>query len=77
METARLPPSWPPISLPAWPPRVGSPASRALAAAGIDSAEALAAWRRGDLLALHGLGPKALRLLEADLRARGLAFREG
>ena len=60
-----------------WPPKIGAPGSRALALSGIDSAEALARWRREDLLALHGMGPKALRLLEENLLSRGLSFTRG
>ena len=48
-------------------PKIGAPATRALAAAGVTS---LAGVRRSsidDLAALHGVGPKALRLLRETL----------
>jgi predicted flap endonuclease-1-like 5' DNA nuclease len=63
---------------PPWPPRAaGRPAAGALAAAGIGSPQALAHWRAADVLALHGVGPKAMRALAEDLAARGLSFFEG
>ena len=48
-------------------PPIGAPAGRALAAAGVTSLESLASWSRSDLAALHGVGPKAVRLLDAAL----------
>jgi hypothetical protein len=54
----------------AFPP-IGGPALRALAGAGIRSLAQLATWRRRELLALHGMGPKGVRLLEAALAAEG------
>jgi hypothetical protein len=32
-------------------------------------------WRRADLVRLHGMGPKALSILEAALEANGKTFR--
>jgi predicted flap endonuclease-1-like 5' DNA nuclease len=55
-------------------PRIGAPATRALAAKGILTIEDVAGWTRGDLLALHGVGPKAVRLLEEALQAEGRAL---
>jgi len=52
-------------------PPIGAPATRALAAVGIRSLEDLAGWDRRDLAALHGVGPKALRLLDAALAEAG------
>jgi hypothetical protein len=34
----------------------------------------VAALTRRELLAMHGVGPKAVRILEAALTERGLAF---
>jgi hypothetical protein len=50
------------------PHRVGAPARRAFDAAGYTTLEELLAADEADLLALHGVGPKAIRLLheEAD-----------
>jgi hypothetical protein len=55
-------------------PRVGAPASRALAAAGVATLEDVAGWRRDDLLALHGVGPHAVRVLGDALAGVGLDF---
>lgn len=57
-------------------PSVGRPANSALLAAGIDSLAKVAACSRRELLAMHGVGPKAVRILEAALEARGLRFRD-
>lgn len=53
-------------------PRIGSPATRALEAAGVTTLEAVSGWSRKDLLALHGVGPRAIRLLDAALEEAGL-----
>ncbi len=60
---------------PVWPRGVAAPAQRALAGAGITQLEQLAKWTESDLLALHGMGPKAIGLLRDALRAKGLAFK--
>ena len=51
----------PPHELPA----VGAPARRALANAGLTTWDAVDAASDRDLLAMHGFGPKALRILRA------------
>lgn len=53
-------------------PRVGAPATRALRAAGYNAIRELANVRRSDLAALHGMGPKALGIIEAALKEHGL-----
>ncbi|MDQ0676900.1 hypothetical protein QFZ30_000282 [Arthrobacter pascens] len=55
-------------------PPMGRPANTALIAAGINSLVHVAARSRGELLAMHGVGPKAIRILEAALEAQGLRF---
>ena len=55
-------------------PPIGRPANSALMAAGITSLAQVAACSRNQLLAMHGVGPKAVRLLEAALEAQGLRF---
>lgn len=60
----------------AFPAGVPGPALRALSAAGVSSLEQLAGWSEAELLALHGMGPKAIGLLRAGLEARGLRFAE-
>lgn len=55
-------------------PKISQPANRALAGAGIKRIEQLAKWTEAELLALHGVGPKALPPLRAALKAKGLSF---
>ncbi len=52
-------------------PPVGSPATNALRSAGYTSIDQLAGVPRRELAALHGVGPKALRIIEAALEERG------
>lgn len=52
-------------------PNIGAPARRALAAVGIDRLGQLAGRSEVELLALHGMGPKAVRILRAALAERG------
>lgn len=52
-------------------PKIGSPATRALAEIGVTGVSQLAAYSESELLALHGVGPKAIRVL----REAGVAFR--
>jgi len=54
------------------PTRIGKPAFRALVQAGYTTLAAVSGAREADLLALHGVGPKAIRLLREDLAERGL-----
>ncbi len=57
------------------PTKIGAPARRALANARITSLEILANYTEAEILALHGVGPRALPLLREALRAVGLKFR--
>ena len=58
-----------------FPPGLAQPALRALAAAGLSSLDQLTRIREADLAKLHGIGPKAMDLLRADLKRRGKSFR--
>lgn len=58
----------------AFPP-IGGPALRALATAGIRSLAQLTKWSERDLLALHGMGPKGVRMLKEALAAEGRGLR--
>jgi hypothetical protein len=58
-----------------FPRGVGAPALRALAAAGFGDLDALDGASIAHLKSLHGMGPKALSVLEHALAARGKAFR--
>lgn len=54
---------------------IGRPATQALLGAGVTTLEQVAQRSRADLLALHGVGPKAARVLSEALEQRGLALR--
>lgn len=52
-------------------PSIGGPATSALAVIGVTKSSELVDYSEKDLLALHGVGPKAIRLLrEAGVRLR-------
>jgi DNA-directed RNA polymerase alpha subunit len=59
----------------AFPPSIGRPANAALVARGITTLEQVANLTSRELGELHGVGPKALRLLAEALQSRGLSFR--
>jgi hypothetical protein len=56
-------------------PRAGRPARGALAVHGYTSYEHLTTATAAELLKIHGVGPKAIRILGEELAARGLGFR--
>ena len=58
-------------------PRIGAPATRALERAGVTRLDQLTGWSRSQLLATHGVGPKAVALLEQALSAHGIALAGG
>jgi hypothetical protein len=60
----------------AFPPGLSGPALRALAQAGIGSMAQLARRSEAELRALHGMGPKALRILKSTLARQGRRLRE-
>lgn len=53
---------------------LSAPARRALLQAGISTAEDLSQYSETQILALHGVGPKSLPVLEKALSDAGLAF---
>lgn len=53
---------------------VSRPAQRALEAAGYSRLEELTHVSEKDLLALHGFGPKGIRMLNAELAKRNQAI---
>ena len=57
-----------------FPRGVGMPALRALAGAGFTDIDSLDGASVSRLLALHGMGPKAISVLRETLAARGKAF---
>ncbi|QUX27054.1 hypothetical protein KGD83_17050 [Nocardiopsis akebiae] len=57
------------------PRAIGAPATRALAEEGLTTLERVAALTEAELGALHGVGPKAVRILREALAERGLSPR--
>jgi predicted flap endonuclease-1-like 5' DNA nuclease len=55
-------------------PNLGRPAGRALDAQGITTLAEVAARSESELLSLHGVGPKAIRILREALEAEGRSF---
>jgi hypothetical protein len=56
------------------PGNIGAPATRALTAAGYTELRQLANVPAAELKKLHGVGPRALRLLQEALEARGMSL---
>ncbi|MDN4525887.1 DNA-binding protein [Fictibacillus fluitans] len=59
-----------------FPPKIGKPAQRALAGAGITSYQELANESEKTVSMLHGMGPNALGKLKAALQEKGLSFKK-
>ncbi|ALO67115.1 hypothetical protein AS189_12145 [Arthrobacter alpinus] len=57
-----------------FPRSIGQPAMRALADEGITTFAQLTTRSSKALLALHGVGPKSIRILGEELATRGLTF---
>lgn len=55
-------------------PRIGAPATGALRVQGVWTLDQVRTWSERDLLALHGVGPKAVALLRDALADRGWSF---
>ena len=56
-------------------PKIGAPATRALATLGITRLDQIADRSEAELLALHGFGPRALRIINEALAAHGQSMR--
>lgn len=56
-------------------PKIGAPATRALHNAGYTALRQLDGILRAELAQLHGMGPKALGILQASLEEHGLSLR--
>ncbi len=56
-------------------PAIGRPANSALLSIGVTTLAQVAQFAERDLLALHGVGPKAVRLLGQALAEQGSSFR--
>ena len=59
-----------------FPRSIGKVAARELALAGYTRYEQLTRVSKRTLLAIHGVGPKAVRILEEELNGRGLRFED-
>ena len=57
-----------------FPQSIGRTARRELALSGYTRYDQLTGVPPATLLAIHGVGPKAIRILEQELAARGLRF---
>ncbi len=57
-----------------FPKGIGAPATRALTGAGYTDLRELAGVPAAELKRLHGMGPKALRLLQEALEQQGLSL---
>ncbi|MDF2659870.1 MAG: DNA-binding protein [Paenibacillus sp.] len=55
-------------------PKISQPATRALAIAGYNRLEQFTKVTEADILKLHGVGPKAVRILNEALNEKGLSF---
>jgi hypothetical protein len=60
--------------LPDWPLQLSAPARRALAREGLTTLAALTQLTKSELMALHGIGPNAVKTLESALRQKGLTL---
>jgi uncharacterized protein YdhG (YjbR/CyaY superfamily) len=58
-------------------PKISAPATRALVAAGFSRLEQLTKITEAELSQLHGMGPKALRILREKLKEKGMSFKTG
>lgn len=58
------------------PDEIGKTAARESSAHGVTSLAQVAAHSKEELLAIHGVGPKAIRILGEALAAKGWAFQE-
>ena len=54
---------------------MGKTAPRELQLAGIDSLQKVSQHTERELLSIHGVGPKAIRILREALDAKGLQFK--
>lgn len=56
-------------------PNIGSPATRALEHEGYTTLKQLTKISEAELAQLHGVGPKAIRILKETLKEKGLSFK--
>ena len=58
------------------PDEIGETAARELSLNGITSLQQVADHSKRELLAIHGVGPKAIAILGDALAARGLGYKQ-
>lgn len=56
-------------------PNIGAPATRALTQAGYTTLKQLTKLSEAELLQMHGVGPRAIRILKEALKAKGWSFK--
>lgn len=56
-------------------PKIGAPAQRALAAAGVKQLKDLTKFSEQEVRQLHGIGPNALGKLRQAMTEKGLSFK--
>ncbi|WP_437479948.1 DNA-binding protein [Sorangium sp. So ce1014] len=61
----------------ALPKGIGKPATRALAAAGVTRLDQVTRFSEAELLAIHGVGPKAVGVIKAALETQGKSLASG
>lgn len=66
----RMPSRTPEQSESTLPKGIGKPATRALATVGVTSLDQVTRFTQSQLLALHGMGPKAIGIIKDALRAQ-------
>lgn len=59
-----------------WQAKLSAPANRALEREGITTLAQIAQYSRKEMGKWHGIGPKVLQLLSAELADAGLAWKE-
>jgi predicted Fe-Mo cluster-binding NifX family protein len=55
-------------------PKLAAPAMRALSGAGLASLAKLSHATEAKVIALHGMGPNAMKTIKAAMKAKGLQF---
>ncbi|WP_414044052.1 DNA-directed RNA polymerase subunit alpha C-terminal domain-containing protein [Macrococcus sp. EM39E] len=56
-------------------PKISQPAMRALTSINVKSLEDIMKYSEEELLALHGFGPKSIRILRKEMDAHGMKFK--
>ncbi|MCU7557723.1 hypothetical protein ROU88_07280 [Macrococcus capreoli] len=56
-------------------PKISQPAHRALASVNIKTLEDVTKFSEAELLALHGFGPKGIRILREVMDKHGMKFK--